>query len=313
MELVDGTLLAFLAQQSSQDASGSWSSHQLLEVVDLSNPDAPSLAGSVDLGSTWAWGLRADGRRVYLTHAEYLPQPSPNDPQIVRNYMDRIDLTDPKNPARLPSVNIPGVLQAVSDGGRRIYTVDYQWSGTNPVNTFDALTVDGDVAYLDGALSVPAQIGDVRVASGRAYFTTQDWWWLNTNGTTSVSTTLRTLDVSDPAHMAEVSKQTLSGAYSLREATSSHLFLETGGWWWWGAYGGVSDGVGIARPGIACIDYCGGGGTDSLAVFDLVDPSKPGFVSATRLNGWLLSLASDATTAYLPSGYYGVQTVPLAP
>jgi hypothetical protein len=58
---------------------------------------------------------------------------------------------------------------------------------------------------------------------------------------------------------------------------------------------------------------CGTGGTDSLAVFDLADPAVPAFSAATRVNGWIRDIVVDGNTAWLPSGYYGVQSMSLAP
>jgi hypothetical protein len=315
MALVDGTLLAFLSQTTTQQNNNTWTTTQELNTVDLSNPDAPIFASSVSLGAQWAWGILSDGRMVYMTHAEYIPQGN-NQPGLVRDYMDRVDLSNPSQPSLLPSVNIPGLLVAVEHGGARIYTIDYQWSGQNPVDTFDTLSIVNDTALLDQALPIAGEISRVRMAGGFAWFTTEQWWW-QAQGQAGVSTALHTIDVTDAANgnMREVSTETLAGNYTLRDAQAGHLFLETGGFWWWGVADGVA-GAG-ARPvggDLACID-CFFGGGDSLVVFDIGDPAHPVYSSAARLNGWIDSLVVDATqspaTVYLPSGFYGVQSVAL--
>jgi uncharacterized secreted protein with C-terminal beta-propeller domain len=312
--LVDGTLLAFLGQRTVQVDANTWTTTQRLHVIDLGNPDAPAIAGVVDLGAQWAWGLIADGRTVYMTHSVTVAQPA-NAPPVVADYMDRVDLSDPQHPLQLASINIPGLLVAVAAGGSRIYTIDYQWSQQNPTNEFDTLTIANDLALLDQSLPIAEEISRVRVVGSDAYFTTTPWYWTWQPNVPYVATsTLRTVDVSDAANgnMREVSTRALLGSYTLRDVQAAHAFLETGGFWWWGPYaaGGGVAASGVAAP--ACLG-CGwyGGGSDSLVVFDLADPEQPAFSSATRLNGWISSLLVDGGMVYLPSGYYGVQAVAL--
>jgi hypothetical protein len=267
-------------------------------------------ASSIDLGAQWGWGLIADGRRVYLTRAEVRGEDGSGMP-VARNYMDRIDLTVPTLPVRRSSINIPGLLVAVEPGGRHIFTVDYQWNGKEPVNRFCALTVEGNRAFLDQALPVPAQMSQVIVSGGEAYFTTQEW-----ASTGPSRTVLHTLDVrrAVAGAMREVSTRALSGSFVLRDVQAGHLFLASGGWWWWGVRAeGAAGGTAVAMPcaydgAFGCRPY---GGGDALVVFDLADPYRPAFVSATRLAGWILSLVVDGDRVYLPSGLYGVQEIGL--
>lgn len=93
-----------------------------LELVDMTEPDAPktrSLELPESQGST---GLLASGTLLALSHFVQ----SPTNPGKVRFYLDRVDLKDPHEPKLLPPVNTPGSLLAYDAVSDHALTLDYQ-------------------------------------------------------------------------------------------------------------------------------------------------------------------------------------------
>lgn len=94
-----------------------------LEVVDFANADEPvrqSVAMPASLGTT---GLLKSGNVIATSHFEALP----DNTDVVRFYLDRVDVADAGEPKLLDSVNIPGSLLAYDDEHQRALTVDYQY------------------------------------------------------------------------------------------------------------------------------------------------------------------------------------------
>jgi hypothetical protein len=126
-----GSQLAFLSVDVPRDEWGyplyqpGWGSiHPAsVRVLDLSNPDAPRVAGTVALpnggGHT---GLVAQDGRVLSSHWE----PVDEMPGKVRFYLDRIDLGDPDAPELLEPINVPGSLVSLDSASSNLLTVDYQ-------------------------------------------------------------------------------------------------------------------------------------------------------------------------------------------
>lgn len=90
-------------------------------VMDLSDPNKPKTA-YVELPSgLGASALFVDGSVVARSH--YVA--SGDDSDIVRFYLERLDLANPAKPRRLPSLNVPGSVIALS--GDRAFTVDFEY------------------------------------------------------------------------------------------------------------------------------------------------------------------------------------------
>jgi hypothetical protein len=91
-------------------------------VVDLADPEDPrtlEVELPVGLGST---GLLIQGDIVATSHFEA----SPSDPDAVRFFLDRIDISDPGDPTILEPVNVPGSLLAYDAVSERAVLVDYR-------------------------------------------------------------------------------------------------------------------------------------------------------------------------------------------
>jgi hypothetical protein len=185
--------------------------HDLL-VFDLSAPRAPRLAARVPLPGTGGFGLTLSGGFAWTMRRE-----GTNDSQDMtrtgRSFTDAVDLSDPAHPA-LRTLNVPGVVVAAEDGGKRFYTLDHvdvddgrmSQTGNRRTDVHALELTDHGTARLVATLHVPgAETGFARVG-GRAYLTA---WW-----------TLATIDL---ATFKLVSQQSVPG--HLRGAAGGKLFF----------------------------------------------------------------------------------------
>ena len=115
------------------------------DVIELGNPAAPTVASrfempaelagngwgnfavggcSVDRG--WGWygggGELTDGDMVISQHAA----PVAGKPGLLKYYLDRLDVSDPRQPKLLPPINIPGTPVHYDDAASVLVTIDYQ-------------------------------------------------------------------------------------------------------------------------------------------------------------------------------------------
>ncbi len=255
--------------------AGCGNSSDVVRLFDLTDPDHPVRAGGVAIpGSAWSWGLAASGSFLWLTHYEW-----ESEPATVRYYVDRIDVTDPYQPALLPKLNVPGAFFAASEDGTRLWTEEpvppADWTG-DATTWVHALEVTGHgTARLLESASVAGWPGGSAVQGGNAWI--QTWAW---GGGTGIAR-LAALRL-DPLSVASVQEVQSQWAWILK-ATGGKLFLAAG----WGDQG--------------------------ILVYDLGDPGRPDFERFVRTQGWVEDVVVEGGIAYLPSGAYGVPMVPLAP
>lgn len=118
-----GSTLVFADRRLEYDGQGSFEiTASSLKVVDLSVPQAPVVTEVALPRGLGATGLLASGNVVGTSHFER----SPLDPARVRFYLDRVDVSDPRNPVVLPSINVPGSLVALDAESSRAAMVDYR-------------------------------------------------------------------------------------------------------------------------------------------------------------------------------------------
>jgi len=160
-------------------SDGRWTADQQLYVVDLSNPDHPSIASTLitpDANSWWG-NMRAVGDTLYTSHYEWINFPSSESPNgLVKYYLDRIDLSDRAHPRVGSKINVPGMLVGASatDPNTR-YTVDHRWDGDLAKNDIDVIHLDGDKAHLQGGVRVDRCVGNVFVQNKSAYMSTETY------------------------------------------------------------------------------------------------------------------------------------------
>ncbi len=129
------------------EAVRSWQSYEV-QSVNLSNPDAPVLAPSVELPhADEGVSVLAHDDTLYLTVKR--PFDVPNDPRpYVRYYVKAIDYSNPVDPDLRPGVNVPGELIAVS--GDEIYTRNLVWGEAEIETAIARLEMGNGVAFLRG-------------------------------------------------------------------------------------------------------------------------------------------------------------------
>jgi hypothetical protein len=289
-----GTKLAFRRWLPQFGADGAYvDSLESLFVVDATNPDAPTLGSTVvtDDPNGWWGNLRAIGNELYAAHYEWVEQSSYTNgvyyPGRVGYYIDKIDLSDPAHPGIGQRINVPGFLVGGSqDDTSIIYTMDYEWDGTSTHNELAVLKLDGGRAYLLGHVSIPGYTGNVFVRGSTAYFSAQTYTTTPDANGNSVSTAkmqLYQVDLSDPANPLVLPSTGMDGWGWLLAVEGDHAFV-TSGWY-----------------------------NQGIDIFKLTPGQAPAYDQFVRARGWWTSsLAVDADNAYLASGYWGVQTVPLS-
>ncbi len=143
------------------------------DVIELSDPSAPSVANrfelpeqiagggwgmfiggcSMDMGWGWYRGYGGygsgsvaltDGDLVVSQHSE----PVPGSTTELKYYLDRIDVSDPSHPRMLPEINIPGTAIHFNAETNELVTVDYQTT-IERANTWEDCAARGYYGNLD--------------------------------------------------------------------------------------------------------------------------------------------------------------------
>jgi hypothetical protein len=280
---LDGGLLAL--KQDSQCTAWDQTTYECtnlqpaqLYVLDLNNADSPRIASSLPFDDAdWISGLAAQRNTVYLTHVQSY-QNSAGD-WFTRYYLDRVDVSDESNPVLLPRVNIPGQFVGATADNSTIYTLEYWYDNNNDQTYLHALTLDQDRAYLQSSLTFQGSLYGIQIdGSGYAYTTVYDWQ----NQTSTETQKLVTVDLRDSTNLQKA-EQVLPGS---------------GSYWWYGD---------LTVAGSRLFVNAGEG----MLVYDLSNPLAPAFTSFHRTHGWASRVVVQGSTAFVPTGYYGVETFQL--
>jgi hypothetical protein len=264
-----------------------------LYVVDLSNPDKPDFASLIITKDPTAWwgNMRVVGDTLYTAHTEWIGQvvsgPTVVEPKV-RYWLDRIDLSDPKNPRIESSINVPGVLVGGSASDPTvIYTINYYYdsssSNSNTTrNEFDVLKVYNGKAYLQSQTSLDGYVGDVIVVGTTAYMSASIYPDKQQSGAPSVE--LHQIDLSDPSHPVD------------------RVASDQKGWGWL-----------LAVEGDRAM-VTSGWGQGGLDIYKLTSNAAPVYDQFVRTRGWgwgTQSLSRQDNQLFVSSGYWGVQAVTL--
>lgn len=283
----------------------SWEGYQVITVVDPRTGEQ----GQVELPGGQAGELLVVGAEVWAGHVEVVEVSGGRS--MGRYFVDRLDVSSAAKPRVLSSVNVPGELVGVANGGSTIFTRDYQWTASGQVE--HALA---ELEYVRGRVKLRAylklqeSVGRVIVRGSHLFATTARWWW---NGGSEQEVFLRVWATSEREPLHEVSRQTVRQRMQLREVAGGYLFLGTGfyggwGWGWDAGWGGAVADVAV-EPGFG---YWGWSVPESLMVYSLEKPDRPEYLDFVRTQGWVQGLTVDGSTAWVSSGMYGVQSIPLA-
>ncbi|HEX8793757.1 MAG TPA: beta-propeller domain-containing protein, partial [Polyangiaceae bacterium] len=261
-----------------------------LFVVDISNPDAPSIASlTIQNDPTAWWGdLTAVGNTLYATDYTWIDAPDPSNPNNVVStasyWLEQIDLSDRAHPRIGQHVNVPGVLVGASSSDpSMLYFADYVWDGNDERDQISVCQLSGGLCYLQSVTQMDGYVGNVIVQNDRAYTTVQeyDWMWQNGGTQSPPYTELHQVDLSNPSHPVD------------RIATAA-----TSGWGWL---------LGVAGDRAVVTSGWGNMGVD---IYQLSDTAAPKYQESVRTLGWGAdSLSRQGNTLYLASGYWGVQPI----
>ena len=265
-----------------------------LYVIDLKNPDAPSVASLTitDDATAWWGNMQAIGNTLYTTHYEWLSEPVPGAPgntiSWARYYLDTIDLSDRSHPRIGQSMNVPGTLVGASSKDPSVlYFADYNWSGENENDAIAACKVDGGKCYLQSYTQLDGYVGNVIVQNDKAYMTVQEYDWMWQGGSGGAQQTpyveLHQLDLTNPSAPVD------------RVSTNPN-----DGWGW---LLGVQGDRAIVTSGW---------GPVAVDIYKLSDTAAPAFDQTVRTLGWgSNAITRQGNTLYLSSGYWGVQPIVL--
>jgi hypothetical protein len=279
-------------------AGGGWSyvdSLDSLFVVDLSNPDAPTIASMTVTDDPTAWwgDMQAIGDTLYTSHYEWVNRPDPTNPSgtngYVKYYLDQIDLSDRAHPTIGQKINVPGQLVGGSSSDPSIlYMIDYNWdSNNNPRNDLDVVKIDGGAAYLQSVTQLDGWVGNVIVQNDVAYASVQEYGWMvaaNSGTYTPPYMELHQVDLTNP--QAPVDRVTTK---------------RDDGWGWL-----------LAVEGDRAV-LTSGWGPMGFDIYKLNASSAPVFDQSVRALGWggANSIARQGNTLYVSTGYWGVQPIVL--
>jgi hypothetical protein len=277
-----GSTLVFSHHEYEYDDSGYRDSEQhFAHVVDLSDPENPESTEvelPVGLGST---GLLLDGDVVATSHFEA----SPSDPEIVRFFLDRVDVGDPRAPERLDPVNVPGSLLAYDAASERAIVVDYR--------ALDSETTADDCYRNEG--------GWFEVPSGDGAYNE------NTIGTCHAIRQILRLVAIEAGEASVIESYPLANDEHIGVAVlgDDRLFVSLGA----GYYGYAEDDVAVGRGGTVSFDA----GTADLLVISGI---RSGEFVASRLSlqtgdnyGGLNQLVAHGQRAVVATGWRGSLSV----
>ena len=127
-----------------------------LEVLDLSNPAAPSFAESIDMGSgNKRVSMLVDGSNAWISYRRR-PLDTATDQIYPPYYIKKVNLAVISQPKVEEPINVPGTLLAID--GNNIYTIDTVWGEEVVETTIARSILFEDLAYLQAAQSFPDQI-----------------------------------------------------------------------------------------------------------------------------------------------------------
>ncbi len=281
---VQGDALAFRRWTIDYSANGYDDAKHALFVVDLKNPDAPSVAATAITRDTSAWWgqLIAVGDSLYATDWQWVAGKtvSGREQWYVRYWLNEVDLSDRAAPKIKARINVPGIVVGGSaDDPSILYAVDYRWSTNNVESEIAVLKVQGGRARLLGAKNLEGYTGSFFVRGTKAYASQQEY---------------QRQDGSQP--MVRLLELDLSTPENITLRTSA----PQAGWGWL-----------LAVEGDRAILTSGWGG-GAVDVYRLAEGADPVFDETVRTRGyWQNAIHRDGNILYLSSGYWGVQVIHL--
>lgn len=256
-------------------AATGWTRDELsavLDVVDLSDPDAPEAA--VRKRIRWDWGGEAILRGTTLYVPSYVAVGTSPDGWDRYAYGVRgVELANPLQPRVRGLVWVPGSLVGAVDDAGKVLTVSYDYD--RDTFDFDAslnlcdLDSDSWRSRVEATQSLGGSITSVVAGDEHAYVTTESWDYEDY----SVEYALDVLALSD---LSVVSSQARERSAWGGTIAGGHLFLRTWGW------------------------------SGALDVYDLSDAANPAAAATAEVDGVGTNVGVAGGRAYVPAGYHGI-------
>lgn len=255
-----------------------------LHVIDLSDPNEPTIASTTITSdfSSWWGNLRAEGDQVYATHYEWFSKRAIDgqDRWYVKYYLDRLDLSDRKNPKVGSKINVPGML--VGSSGTDLYFVDYRWYNYYaPYSGLAVATLKNDRAVLRSFTSFDGYVGNFIVRGKKAYTTLEQVTQDNGGYYSRYKRHLLEIDLSNPVSPVLKKSEAKRGWGWLLDVEGDRALMTSG---WSGR---------------------------SLDVYKLGE-GAPAFDQTLQIRSWWAnSVSRVGDDLYLATGYFGVEKLHL--
>lgn len=254
----------------------------LLHVVDLSDPDAPTAASVAVSSSAWWWGnMRLLGGTLYVTAFD-LPPAACTSPQsdiqcLVSYYLVPVDPSDPANPKIGTAVSVPGIPFGTSaDDPSTLYLSNYVWGTQEEQDEVIVCHLAGGHCSIEGTLPLDGDVGAPFVQGDKAYATVYAYLSFDWAGGP-----LHQLDLTDPQSPADAVVPTGADTWGALLAVTGDAALVTSGW--------------------------GGGGAD---VYRLNGTASPTYEETVCTPWWNRGLmVPQGSTLYLANGACGAGAV----
>lgn len=258
-----------------------------LRIIDMSDADNPHMTEGAVPMNDWPFVNKVrHGQVLYSTHVEEaVSEEGDHLLYHVVAYMDRVDLSNPEQPRALASVNIPGYLVDVSDNGKLLYTIDYQWDAFGRRrNSLNVLELQGDLATLKTVIPVGDRINRAIFHDRSIWVTTHKypWWGVHEDSVASRQpyTLLNRIDFDSEGYLVRYTEADLQGY---------HFDL-----------------LDVAEPTVLLASKWPYG----ILVLDATDPAEPTIVAHSRTVGYVSKVVFAGDYIYMPLGYYGVHRTP---
>ena len=292
---IGGDVLAFRQSRGTYDPQTKKTHYeQNLQVVDLSNPDAPRLSSAVVTQDPRSWwgNMRVVGSTLYTTHYDWVRDGKWDsttgkmiEPPIVRYFMDEVDLSDRNNPKIGARINVPGMLVGASSADpSMLYFVDYRWYGSDAKDEIAVAKRVGNRVFLQSSTLIDGWVGNVIVRGTKAYMSAQEYVQPsqpNTAGQPTIK--LHELDLGDPKAPVDRASAPKDGWGWLLDVEGDRAIVTSG----WG------------QVGFDIYRLQAGG-------------AAPTYDQFARTRGWWPNAISRQGNAlFVSSGYWGVQKIGL--
>ncbi len=275
-------------------------------VVDLSQPDAPTVAAKLTIeGAAGVAAAGSDGTTFFVDHYEQIPGVDKNNIVYVKGirfYVTTIDLKTPGKPIVAAKVNVPGAFFGARSTDNAWFVAEPKYDEATGKQSLVVSALyrptGGDRAYLQGQVSLDGSWGGLGY-DGRALFTILDGQ-------------LVTVDLTNPATLKMTSKLAIAGV-----ASGGTIYTTKGA----PAIGASDAPVSstYVPSGSAFIRHAEAGrlfvsvSYNGILVYDVSDLAKPTLKQFLGTPGGsnYIRLSTDRMRAYLPGGMWGVAVIDL--